>query len=147
VWTIVQDSRETILGIYDGALRALDTKAQIFLAFMTITMTPVFTRLNDLGLPLWVRFIEIGVFAGATIAFVVCLYPRRGKRAAHGLFDITRKGEDVARELGEPGYQLDLLHPMATLHDIYRIKNIAVTVGIILVLIHILTVSVIFAIA
>ena len=141
------DSREAVIKMYDGALRALDTKSQIFLAFLTITMTPVFTRLHDMGLPLWVRAAEAVLFTAATASFVFCLFPRRGKRTTHGLFDTDMSGAEVATMLEQSGFDFDATGPIETLHDIYRIKARAVTLGIALIAVHILTVAVTFALA
>lgn len=127
--------------MYDGSLRALDTKSQIFLAFLTVTMTPVFTRLHDLGLPLWMRAAEGVVFCGAVAAFVWSLFPRRGKRSVQGLFDTDLTGEEVATLLERADYELVARDPLVTLHEIYRIKARAVTVGIYLLAIHIITVA------
>jgi hypothetical protein len=141
------DSREAVIKMYDGALRALDTKAQIFLAFLTVTMTPVFTRLHELGLPLWARGAESLLFVGATAAFVYCLFPRRGRRSAQGLFDTELKGAEVTGLLAKSSYELDASAPITALHDIYRIKARAVTVGIVLIAVHIVTVAVTLALA
>jgi len=129
------------LKMYDGALRALDTKSQIYLAFLTITMFPAFGRLAGLELPLIVRAGEMALFMGAMLSFTICLYPRRGRRAENGLFDTSLKGERVAVLLTEVGETLDLGPNVATLHDIYRVKARAVAFGIVLVALYATTVA------
>jgi len=141
------DTRDSVIRMYDGALRALDTKSQIFLAFLTITLTPVFSRLSELGLSPAVRAAEAGLFLAACAAFVFCLYPRRGRRSAQGLFDTALRGEQITALLAASDNAHDPSASIATLHDIYRIKARSVGFGTMLLGIYILTVAVTLAIA
>lgn len=141
----MSDSRDSIIKMYEGALRALDTKSQIFLAFLVITVPPVFGRLENMGMPFWARVVEGVCVAGATLAFVLCLFPRRGRRSSHGLFDINLKGLTVAALLKDAGYSFDAGEPIAALHDIYRIKAQLVMLGTGLIAAYILSVAVSFA--
>jgi hypothetical protein len=138
---------DAAIRMYDGALRALDTKAQIFLGFMTLTMGSVFARLEDMGTPRTVRVAEVLLFLSAVACFVYCLYPRRGKRASRGLFDTNLSGDEIVRMLDEAGDEHDLSSSVATLHDIYRIKARSVALGITLVGVYVLTVALTFAVS
>lgn len=140
-------SPEDVIKLYEGSLRALDTKSQIFLAFMAITITPVFTRLGSMGLPTWLQLIEGVLVALSTLAFVYCLFPRRGTRSVYGLFDTKLSGKAVAERLRNSGYEIDGGESVAVLHDIYRVKSASVAVGTLFVAIYIVSVALAFALS
>ncbi len=136
---------DSTLKLYEGSLRALDTKAQIFLAFLAITLSPVFNRFDDLGVAFWVMALHGVCVAGATLAFVFCLMPRRGGRSSRGIFDTSVSGREVAEHLQAADYRFDPVDTIAALHDIYRIKARSVALGTWLVGIYILSVAASFA--
>lgn len=138
---------DAVVKLYEGALRALDTKSQIFLAFIAITMTPVFNRLDALGAPFWIKASESVLVAVATLAFVLCLLPRRGQRSQHGVFDTSLPGEKVRELLQHAESPFDLGETVATLHDIYRIKTASVTVGTGLIALYLFSVAASFVLA
>ena len=142
----MSSSFDSILKLYEGSLRALDTKSQIFLAFLAITMPPVFNRFEAVGLAQWVRVLDGVCVAGATLAFVFCLMPRRGRRASQGIFDTSLSGREVAEQMLAADYAFNPVDPIAALHDIYRLKARSVTLGIWLVTIYILSVAASFAV-
>jgi hypothetical protein len=138
---------ESIAKLYEGALRALDTKAQIMIAFLAITMAPVFTRFEVMGIPYAIRALDGVCVAGAVLAFVYCLMPRRGRRTEGGLFNTSVTGEQLARQLDTPGMAFDPVQSVIALHDIYRLKARSVSIGIWLAAIYILSVAGSFALA
>lgn len=138
---------EAVIKLYEGALRALDTKAQIFLAFLAITMAPVFNRLDAMGAPYWVRVSECLLIVAATLAFIFCLFPRRGQRSDHGLFDTRLEGGKVSKLLQASDYSYDTGETVAALHDIYRVKSASVTFGTALIAIYMLSVAASFVLA
>lgn len=132
-------SADAILKLYEGSLRALDTKAQIFLAFLAITMTPVFARFEVMDMAAGVKMLVGACVALATFSFIFCLVPRRGRRSQNGIFEIHVTGSEVAARLRGPEVVFDPFQTIAVLHDIYRQKSRSVTVGTWLVAIYILT--------
>ena len=120
---------DAVIKLYEGAIRALDTKSQIFLAFIAITMAPVFNRLDAMGAPFWLRAAECALVAAATLAFIYCLFPRRGQRSEHGVFDTSMQGSDVMKMLQASDYNYNIGETVASLHDIYRVKSNSVAFG------------------
>lgn len=144
---MAESSDANVVKMYEGALRALDTKAQIFLAFLTITMNSAYARLMTIELPPAVRLGEVALFLGAVMCFVFCLYPRRGKRSANGLFDLGLTGAQlIALMERNRGSEIDLSPNVATLHEIYRIKARSVALGIVLIGLYATTVALAFAV-
>ncbi|WP_102108948.1 hypothetical protein [Oceaniglobus roseus] len=141
----MSSQHDSVLKLYEGALRALDTKSQIFLAFLAITMPPVLSRFDAGGMAQWFRIVDGICVAGATLAFVYCLMPRRGRRTTRGLFDTGLSGREVATRLQQEDYTFDAIEPIAALHDIYRLKARSVRLGIWLVAAYILSVAAGFA--
>lgn len=136
-----------VVKMYEGALRALDMKAQIFLAFLTITMNSAYARLLSLDLPPLLRVGEVALFLAAVLCFVVCLYPRRGRRSANGLFDTGLSGAQLIALMERNGAVMDLTPNVATLHEIYRIKARSVAVGIVLIALYATSVAIAFAVS
>ena len=126
------DSRDNLIRMYEGALRAIDTKAQIFLAFLTISIAPILGQLSASDTPQTAKFAAAVLCAGSTLLFAFCLYPRRAKRAHQPVFDIHRRGEEVGAFVTAPGFVLDEMATISTLHDIYVIKVRSVTAGILM---------------
>lgn len=135
----MSDSQDRVISMYEGALRAVDTKAQIFLAFLTITIAPVFGRLAELEAPSPIRIFEGVLFGLTAIMFVVCLYPRRGKAPTLVLFSLSRSGEEVGAHVTAPDFVPDRAGTLAVLHDIYRVKVRSVTAGIVFLTAYVLT--------
>lgn len=138
---------DAVTKLYEGALRALDTKAQIFLGFIAITMAPLFNRLDAIGAPFWVKASECTLVAVATMAFILCLFPRRGKRSDHGMFDTSLDGREMVTLLQKTDYEFDISLTVATLHDIYRVKSFTVAVGTGLIAIYMCSIAVSFVLA
>ncbi len=143
----MSDSRDNLIRMYEGSLRAVDTKAQIFMAFVTITIAPLFGRLSQVDAPLAARLAVAGLCGASTLLFVICLYPRRAKRAPQMMFDISRKGTEVGALVTAPDFRLDEAATIATLHDIYVIKVRAVTAGILLLAAYVLAAMLTLALA
>jgi len=135
-----------VVKMYEGTLRALDTKAQIFLAFLTITMNSAYARLMSLDMPTVLRVGEVALFLGSVLCFVHCLYPRRGRRAVNGLFDTGLKGIELSALLARNPDQMDLSSNVAVLHDIYRVKVRSVSIGIVFLTLYAISVAIAFAI-
>lgn len=126
------DSRDSLIRMYEGALRAIDTKAQIFLAFLTISIAPVLGQLSAGTTPQAVKLAAASLCAGSVLLFAFCLYPRRAKRAHQPVFDIFRRGEEVGAFVTAPDFVLDETATISTLHDIYVIKVKSVSAGILM---------------
>lgn len=124
------DSHDNLIRMYEGALRAIDTKAQIFMAFLTISFAPILGQLSAFSVPQPVKIAAVALCVVSTLLFAVCLYPRRAKRAPQLVFDIHRRGDEVGAFVTAPGFVLDETATIATLHDIYVIKVRSVTAGI-----------------
>lgn len=135
------ESYDGIIRMYDGALRALDTKAQIFLAFLTLTMPGLVGRFQAGGLPMPLRMAEMLLFLITASTFIWCLYPRRGRKGRHLLFDTRRRGAEIAADLAA-GVTVDSSATVATLHDIYCQKARSVSLGITLVGVYLVTIAV-----
>ncbi|MGR3455768.1 hypothetical protein [Pseudooceanicola sp.] len=136
-----------VVKMYEGALRALDTKAQIFLAFLTITMNSAYARLLSLDLPAPIRVAEVVLFLSSVLCFIVCLYPRRGKRSANGLFDTGISGAQLLALMERNGDAMDLSSNVAVLHEIYRVKVRSVALGIVLIALYAASVALAYAVS
>lgn len=127
--------------MYEGAIRALDTKAQIFLALLTITVGPLAARLSAAELPLWVRAIHAGFFCAAALLFVLCLFPRSGPRGQGVIFDLSRTPEQVRDHVSDPGFALDFGQSAGVLHGIYRAKRRRMRAGVVLLGVYVAALS------
>jgi len=135
------DPHETVLRTYEGAIRALDTKAQVFLAVLTITVSPLALRLSEADLPLWTRALQAGFFCAATLLFILCLLPRSGPRGSGMLFDSARSPAEVAAHVGAPDFAVDYAATVGVLHGIYLAKRRRMRAGVVLVGIYVTALS------
>ncbi|MDF2235326.1 hypothetical protein P2H44_22435 [Albimonas sp. CAU 1670] len=135
------DPQDTILRMYEGAIRALDTKAQIFLAVLTITVSPLAARLSEAHLPLWARALQAAFFCAATLLFILCLLPRSGRPGTGMLFDSARTPEEVAAHVSRTDFGVDYAASIGVLHGIYLAKRRRMRAGVVLVGIYVTALS------
>ncbi len=137
----MSDPRESVLRIYEGAIRALDTKAQIFLALLTITVGPLAARFAAAELPLWVRALQAAFFCAAALLFILCLFPRSGPRGQGVIFNLSRTPEQVRAHVSDPGFVLDFGESAGVLHGIYLAKRRRMREGIIVLGVYVAALS------
>lgn len=141
------EPRADVVRMYEGALRALDTKAQIFLGFLTLSVAPVFTRLAALEAPWPARTGEALLFGASVLAFVVCLWPRRGARSSQMLFDVTKTEAELRAAAAREPFEIDYADTIGTLHGIYVMKVRALRAGTVLLAAYALSAAAALAIA
>lgn len=141
------EQRADVVRLYEGALRALDTKAQIYLAFVTLSLAPVFTRLATSGAGWPVRVGAAALVAATVLAFIVCLFPRRGARSTQMLFDLSKTEAELRRYAARDEFEIDYADTIGTLHGIYVVKTRALRVGTVLVALYALAAAAALALA
>ncbi len=128
------DPRDGVARMYESAIRAIDTKAQIFLALLTITVSPIFARLSAFEASLYTRAGTAAVFLGCCAMFVLCLIPR-GDRGGM-LFNPARSAEEVRAHVARPDFAPDLSATIGVLHRIYAAKTRRLRIGVALLALY-----------
>lgn len=124
-----------IIDMYDNAIRAADTKAQIILVFATLFLNPAFSTAERLEFERWMYVVIVLEFVAAAVFFVAAVLPRTSLPGTSGLFSHRFSGAD--NEFADPSkVQDDMLDQK---HEIYFAKLRYVRLGMIMSFVQVVT--------
>lgn len=79
-------SKNNVIDMYDNAIRAADTKAQIMMVFATLFLGPAFILGRSFSFPSAALAVFFLAYCAASLSFFAAVYPRTSRPGFTGIF-------------------------------------------------------------